>query len=129
MWGNPKAFTAVRVPTPAEEQAREAGSLRDQLKKSRHQWEACGRSLLLYQGRHVTGQRWAKRHWDELQPTLPAWLATELEAIRAVLLLLDGQEKARRKALEAKVPKKSAEGDQCAHLGIARPGDLQLDAV
>ena len=43
--GNTKAFTVVRVPTVEEEQARAEGRLRDQLKRSRHEWEARGRSL------------------------------------------------------------------------------------
>ncbi len=103
--GNTKAFTVVMVPTPEQEQAREEGRLRDQLKRTRHEWEARGRSLLLCHGHHVTGVWWSERGWKELQPTLSAWLVQELEIMRTVLATVDAQEKARRKALEAAAPK------------------------
>jgi transposase len=90
--GNTKAFTVVTVPTPAQEQAREEGRLRD-------------RSLLLYHGHHVTGVWWAQRRWPDLKATLPAWLVQELEIMRTVLATVDTQEKARRKTLEAAAPK------------------------
>jgi transposase len=102
--GHTKAFSLVTVPTPAQEQARAQGRLRDQLKRSRHQWAARGRSLLLVHGHHVTGEWWPQRRWTELKPTLPAWLAVELETMRTVLTTLDTQEKARRKTLEATAP-------------------------
>jgi transposase len=103
--GNTKAFTVITVPTPTQEQAREEGRLRDQLKRTRHQWEARGRSLLLYHGHHVTGAWWTERRWKQLQPALSAWLAQELEVMRTVLYNVDTQEKARRKSLEAAAPK------------------------
>lgn len=103
--GNTKAFTVITVPTPTQEQAREEGRLRDQLKRTRHEWEARGRSLLLYHGHHVTGAWWTERRWKQLQPALSAWLAQELEVMRTVLYNVDTQEKARRKSLEAAAPK------------------------
>ncbi|MBI5770437.1 MAG: transposase [Verrucomicrobia bacterium] len=103
--GHTKAFTVVTVPTAAQEQARAAGRTRDQLKHSRHQWEARGRSLLLCHGHHVRGQWWTARRWQALAPTLAPWLVTELELMRAVLLVLDPQEKARRQTLVAAAPK------------------------
>ena len=102
--GNTKAFTVVRVPTEKEEQVRAQGRLREQLKRSRHQWVARGKSLLLVHGHHITGEWWTARAWAQLQPSLPAWLATELETMRTVLRTLDAEEKARRKALEATAP-------------------------
>ena len=103
--GNTSAFTVVTVPTEAQEQARAEGRTRAQFKHSRHQWEARGRSLLLCHGHHVGGQWWTERRWKELSPTLAAWLVQELESMRAVLLVLDTQEKARRRTLEAAAPK------------------------
>lgn len=103
--GNTAAFTVNTVPTPEQEQARARGRLREQLKRSRHQWVARGKSLLLAQGHHITGDWWTERRWTELKPTLPAWLVTELEIMRAVLLPIDTAEKARRKILEAAAPK------------------------
>lgn len=103
--GNAKAFTVVRVPSEEEEQLWVQGRLREQLKSDRNRWAAQGRSLLLAQGYHVMGAWWTKRRWETLKPTLPGWLVTELETIRVVLLVVDEQEKARRKALEATAPK------------------------
>lgn len=103
--GNPKAFSVVTVPTPAQEQARAQGRLRDQLKRSRHQWVARGKSLLLVHGHHITGEWWTERRWTELKPTLPDWLVVELATMRTVLIAIDTQEKARRQTLEAAAPK------------------------
>jgi len=103
--GNTKAFTTVTVPTPAQEQDRARGRLRDQLKRSRHEWEARGRSLLLAHGFHVTGPWWHKSDWETLRAQLPEWLATELEIMRTLLASLDAQEHARRAELEAAAPK------------------------
>lgn len=103
--GNTKAFSVIRVPTPEQEQARAQARLRDQLKGSRHQWEARGRSLLLTHGHHVSGAWWSERRWRELQPTLPTWLVHELVVMRQILLMLDTAEKSRRQSLEAAAPK------------------------
>jgi transposase len=103
--GNPQAFSLVTVPTPAQEQARAQSRLRDQLKRSRHQWVARGKSLLLVHGHHITGDWWTERRWTELKPTLPEWLVVELEIMRTVLTAIDTQEKARRQTLEAAAPK------------------------
>ncbi len=102
--GNRKAFSAVHVPTPEQEQARAQARLRGQLQRSRHQWEARGRSLLLAQGYHVSGAWWGARRWAQLRPALPAWLVSELEVMRLVLLSVDAQERARREQLEASAP-------------------------
>jgi len=102
--GNTKAFSTVRVPTPAEEQQRAQSRYRDQLKQSRHQWEARGRSLLLAQGHHVSGPWASKLRWETLRPTLPDWLQTQLEAIRTVITTVQNQEKVLRAQLEAAAP-------------------------
>jgi transposase len=104
--GNRKAFTVITVPTPRQEQDRARGRLRDQLKRSRHQWEARGRSLLLAQGYHVTGGWWPRARWQTLAKILPEWLVTELEIMRTVLTTLDTQEKTRRAELEAAAPQR-----------------------
>lgn len=94
----------VHVPTPGQEQARAQARLRGQLQRSRHQWEARGRSLLLAQGYHLTGAWWGVRRWAQLRPTLPAWVVGELEVMRTVLVAVDAQEQARRRSLEASAP-------------------------
>lgn len=96
--GNTKAFSVVTVPSA---QAR----LRGQLKHSRHQWEARGRSLLLSHGHHVSGKWWVQRRWSELEPTLPGWLVAELTTMRTVLMSIDQEEQIRRAELEAAAPK------------------------
>jgi transposase len=103
--GNTKALSLVRVPKPAEQQSRGECRLREQLKHSRHQWEARGRSALLFYDHHVTGRWWARSRWAQLQPTLPTWLSEQLTVIRATILQLDQQEKALRAKLEAQAPK------------------------
>ena len=79
--------------------------MREQLKRGRHQWGARGRSLLLVHGHHGTGEWWTARRWTELKPTLPEWLAAELETVRTVLSTIDAQEKARRQKRETVAPK------------------------
>jgi transposase len=103
--GNTKAFTVLTVPTPAQEQDRARGRLREQLKRDRQKWEARGRSLLLAQGHHVTGPWWRTTRWAPLRPTLPQWLVTELEIMRMVIEKLDTQEQLRRDELVAAAPK------------------------
>jgi transposase len=103
--GNTTAFSVIRVPTEAQEQARAQARLRDQLKSSLKAWEARGRSLLLNHGHHVSGRWWTKRCWEDLKVTLRPWLVEELEVMRRVLTSLDAEESARRKSLEASAPK------------------------
>jgi transposase len=101
--GNKKAFTVIRVPTESEERKRAEGRFREQLKESRKQWEARGRSLLLGQGFHVTGKWWGPRRWANLAAELPQWLVEQLEVMREVLLELDTKEKAAKEKLVARV--------------------------
>ncbi len=103
--GNTKAMTPVRVPTVAEQHARSECRLREQQKRSRHQWEARGRSLLLFYGYHVVGKWWTTRRWAELEPTLDAWLIEQLTAIRTTIVQVDQQEAAARAKLVAQAPK------------------------
>lgn len=102
--GNRKAFTVVTVPSVEQEQRRQEGRLREQLKGTRHQWEARGRSLLLCQGHHVSGAWWKPKRWEELKSELSAFLVRELEMVREVILKADELEAARRKELEASAP-------------------------
>jgi transposase len=103
--GNTTAMSPVRVPSPVEQQQRSVGRLREQLKRSRHQWEARGRSLLLFYDHHVTGKWWNTRRWAELEKTLPGWLVEQLTVIRTTIVQLDEQEKTLRAKLEAEAPK------------------------
>ena len=102
--GNVKAMTPVRVPSEEEQRGRSECRLRDQLKQSRHQWEARGRSALLFHGHHVSGKWWRGARWAELERTVPGWLMAQLSVIRATILQLDEQEQALRTKLEASAP-------------------------
>ena len=103
--GNKKAFSVVTVPSPEQEDRREEGRLRDQLTATRKQWEARGRSLLLFKGHHITGVWWSERAWAQLRPTLPGELVKSLEVMRKLILEADAQEKTLRKVIEASAPK------------------------
>lgn len=103
--GNTKAMTPVRVPSLEEQQRRSVCRLRDQLKHSRHQWEARGRSLMLFYDHHVSGKWWSKSRWTELASSLPPCLVENLTVIRGLILQIDEQEKTLRTKLEAQAPK------------------------
>lgn len=103
--GNTKAMTPIRVPELEQRQRRSEARLREQLKHSRHQWEARGRSLLLFYGYAVRGKWWGRLRWEEIQECMPGWLVEQLEVMRAAILQLDEQEKAVRLKLEEQAPK------------------------
>ena len=103
--GNTKAMTPVRVPSVDEQLARSQARLRDELKRDRTNWEARGRSLMLFYDHHVTGKWWSTRRWTALKETLPAALVEQLLTIRATIEHLDQQERALRTTLEAAAPK------------------------
>jgi transposase len=103
--GNPKAMTPVRVPSLEEQRRRSTCRLRDQLKHGRHQWEARGRSLMLFYDHHVSGKWWSKSRWSDLASSLPPSLVEDLTVIRGVILQIDEQEKTLRTKLEGEAPK------------------------
>jgi transposase len=103
--GSTKAFTRAHVPTPAQEQARAQGRLRESFKRDRQAWEARGRSLMLNQGHHETGRWWKDKRWDELSVALPEYLVALLKPMREEIKHLDEQEQTMRKALEKQAPK------------------------
>jgi len=84
--GNRRIFCVVRVPSPAQEQARAQTRLRDQLRRTRQRIEAQGRSLLLAQGHRVTGRWWQTTPWLQLSATLPPWLVELLQPLRECIL-------------------------------------------
>lgn len=104
--GNTNAMTPVRVPRVAEQYARSEGRVREQLKGSRHEWEARGRSLLLFYGHHVRGKWWSEKRWAELEQSVAVEVLKPLRVMRAVIQQLDQQEKALRVELEAQAPKR-----------------------
>lgn len=89
--GHTRAFSPVKVPTPEQEQDRALVRHRQALVKSLARCAQQGRSQLLLQGLRVRGAWWSKRRWEQLQPTLPAWLATLLADYQAQAQLLHTQ--------------------------------------
>lgn len=108
--GNRDAFSVVRVPTPAEEQARAQTRLRDHLGRMRRMAEARGRSLLLAQGFDVARQWWRPAKWEVLKLTLPAWLQLLVAEWQATALDLDKRERTLRTQIEATAPADTPKG-------------------
>jgi transposase len=102
--GNRDAFSVVRVPTPAEEQARAQVRLRDHLGRMRRMAEGRGRSLLLAHGFAAEKYWWRPTKWAALAPTLPEWLRLLVAEWQATALELDRRERALRAQLEATAP-------------------------
>jgi transposase len=108
--GNRDACSIVRVPTPAEEQARAQARLRDHLGRMRRMAEGRGRCLLLAQGFAVERYWWRKAKWELLQPTLPEWLRLLVAEWQETALDLDRRERALRAQLEAAAPSELPRG-------------------
>jgi transposase len=102
--GNPHALAVVTVPTPEQEQKRIESRQREQLRREVHRVAAQGRSLLLTQGHREKNRWWEAKRWLQLQPRLPAWLATRLECFRRVLATLTTELATATAALEAAAP-------------------------
>lgn len=108
--GNREAFSVVRVPTPAEEQARAQARLRDHLGRMRRMAEGRGRSLLIGQGFAAEKYWWRLPKWAALAPTLPEWLRLLVAEWQATALDFDRRERALRAQLEAAAPKELPKG-------------------
>jgi transposase len=91
--GNLKAFSVVRVPTPAQEQKRALARQRDQLRRKRLSLAAQGRMLLLSQGHRQSNFWWQPKPWEGLAPQLPDWLVSQLESFIRVIECVDREVK------------------------------------
>lgn len=87
--GDRKAFSVVRVPTPAQEQKRAVSRQREQLRRQRLSLSAQGRMLLLSQGFRQSNNWWSPCRWDQLRPRLPVWLAEMLERFMRLIEALN----------------------------------------
>jgi transposase len=85
--GNRQALAVVRVPTVEQEQKRAQTRLREQVRRTRQQVEAQGRSALLFEGIRQTGRWWEKQRWEKLRLTLPGPLTERLEVLRELIEL------------------------------------------
>ena len=85
--GNQKAFSVVRVPTEAEEQARSRSRQREAFQKEKQRLAAQGRSHGLYYGALVEGPWWEKGAWEEL--VVPPIVLELLTALRCLIQAVD----------------------------------------
>lgn len=108
--GNRKAFSAVRVPTEAQEQRRAQCRQRDQLRRKRLSLAAQGRMLLLSQGYRQSNRWWQGAQWVQLEAMLPDWLVEQLEVHRQVIQEVQGQVRALTRRIEQRAPKSLPKG-------------------
>ena len=99
--GNRRSLAIVRVPTPAQELARDQSRQREQLLAHRLRFEAQGRSLLLFHGVRTHGRWWQEDQWKNLCQQLPAALIELLTVTRNLLLAVHAQTEAATERLEA----------------------------
>src|ERR1039458_2230577 len=102
--GNQKAFSVVRVPTPAQEQKRALVRQRDQLRRKRLSFAAQGRMLVLGQGYRQGNSWWQASRWEKLHVQWPAWLVNQLEVFRRLIEYVDQEVEQLAKQVEAVAP-------------------------
>jgi transposase len=108
--GNKKAFSLVRVPTPAQEQKRALSRQREQLRRKRLSFAAQGRMLLLSQGYRQSNSWWQGRQWDKLQERLPGWLVEQLQTYQRVIECVDKEVRALGQSIAEQAPKELPKG-------------------
>jgi transposase len=93
--GNDQALVQVRIPSEQEEDERALSRQRDQLMKARKQFEAQGRSLLLFKGLACPGHWWrgTPAAWERTlrQQSWPPQIVELLERYRRMALAAEGE--------------------------------------
>ena len=88
--GNDEALVKVRIPTEQEEDERAVSRQRDQMMKARKQFEAQGRSLLMFKGLACPAHWWrgTQADWKETlqRQNWPASVVQRLEVYRRMAL-------------------------------------------
>ncbi len=88
--GNDEALVKVRIPTEKEEDERAISRQRDQMMKARKQFEAQGRSLLMFKGLECPAHWWrgTQAEWKQTleQQNWPAQVVELLEVYRRMAL-------------------------------------------
>jgi len=108
--GNIKELAVIRVPSEAEERARQRTRQREQLVRHRKRLEAQGRGLLVSHGLAAPAHWWKPQTFTRLQSVLPAWIVPDLEGYRPALLALHAQIMALTAELEAAAPEDLPQG-------------------
>ncbi len=114
--GNEEALVKVRIPTEKEEDERALSRQRDQMMKARKQFEAQGRSLLMFKGLNCPGHWWrgTESDWNQTlqEQSWPPVVVELLEVYRRMALAAEGEiaaltiriEKAAQQNLPASLP-------------------------
>ena len=89
--GNEQALQRVRVPTPAQEQARVQSRQQDALVEQRKRIGAMGNALLLSQGYSSLSNWWRPKAFERLSKEVAGWIVKHLERWVGVLRELDQQ--------------------------------------
>ena len=119
--GNEQALQLVRVPTPAQEQARLASRQHDALVQERKRLGAMGNSLLLSQGYGSWKNWWRRKSFERLSQVLSSWVVELLNTWVDLLRALD------EKIQQAKVSlAKQCQGPRPK--GVGAPSLVQLGA-
>jgi transposase len=87
--GNERALQVVRVPTPAQEQARAQSRQHDQLVQERKRLAAQGNSLLLSQGYGSWQNWWRPKAFSQLSQLVSPWILELLKSWVDLLQALD----------------------------------------
>jgi len=91
--GNQEALVKVRIPSEVEEDQRAQSRQRDQMLKARKQFEAQGRSLLMFKGLSCPGHWWRgpDQHWPQTirENGWPAPIVALLEVYRRLARAAD----------------------------------------
>jgi transposase len=93
----------VRVPTPAEEQARSRSRQRESLPREKQRLAAQGRSHALYYGAHLQGPWWTEAVWKKL--AVPAIVLELLEPLRRLSQAVEQELAPLTQALTEAAPK------------------------
>jgi transposase len=93
--GNDEALVKVRIPTEQEEDERAISRQRDQMMKARKQFEAQGRSLLMFKGQACPAHWWrgTQAAWQQTlrQQNWPAAVVELLEVYRRMALAAESE--------------------------------------
>jgi len=102
--GNNKAFSVVRVPSPAQEQDRSVSRHRKSLQQHKQRLAAQGRGNALYFGHRLKSPHWWKgRAWKEQLEKAPAHVLKLLESLRNMILSVEEELKSYTQELEESV--------------------------
>jgi transposase len=102
--GNHDAVCVVRVPTPAQEQARSVSRARQSFQEEKQRLAAKGRSTALYYGHRLEGEWFAPALWKDLAATLPPHVQQLLAPLQRLIAAVEQELTALTGQMEAAAP-------------------------